>query len=231
MLESIAQYKKIQKAYLDLDEADETKPTKPKARKAVPSREKSSNITAKKEVVKNPVKETKKPEKPEDNPGTPAALSPETKTQNVSEPAAVDSSVSDHSTDTTDKSEYLEVEDNELIKNHIKRLDRQAAENFRKMKQEEQLELIDKFIQTGPALGSKKAEEETTKEDQEDLSFHSTLFGDDLVTENLANIMIRQQNIEAAIDIYKKLIWKFPQKKGYFASQIKTLQEKINKGE
>ena len=92
------------------------------------------------------------------------------------------------------------------------------------------MELIDRFIETKLDLTTNKSKSEKTKDDQEDLSFHSTQFGDDVVTENLANIMIRQKNLGTAIDIYKKLIWKFPQKKGYFATQIEKLQEQIKKG-
>ena len=51
-------------------------------------------------------------------------------------------------------------------------------------------------------------------------------FGDQLVSENLAKILAKQGKTEKAIDIYKKLVWKFPQKKAYFASQIESLKEK-----
>ncbi len=46
-----------------------------------------------------------------------------------------------------------------------------------------------------------------------------------MVTENLANIMIKQGRFEKAIEIYNKLIWKFPHKKAYFAARIKELKE------
>lgn len=45
----------------------------------------------------------------------------------------------------------------------------------------------------------------------------------------LAGIMVKQGKLEKAIDIYHKLIWKFPQKKSYFAAQIEILKEKISK--
>ena len=64
------------------------------------------------------------------------------------------------------------------------------------------------------------------KKDLDDLSAQSVEFGDNLVSENLARVMIKQGNKSKAIDIYKKLIWKFPQKKAYFASQIDSLKEK-----
>jgi len=46
-----------------------------------------------------------------------------------------------------------------------------------------------------------------------------------MVTENLANIMIRQGLLEKAIEVYNKLIWKFPHKKAYFVARIEELKE------
>lgn len=42
----------------------------------------------------------------------------------------------------------------------------------------------------------------------------------DLVTENLAEIFTRQALFDKAIDIYNKLILKYPEKNAYFASRI-----------
>ena len=58
-----------------------------------------------------------------------------------------------------------------------------------------------------------------------DLSERSTRFGDDLVSENLAIILLRQGKKDRAIDIYKKLIWKLPQKKAYFAARIEDIKK------
>ena len=60
---------------------------------------------------------------------------------------------------------------------------------------------------------------------KEDLSTLSTTLGDDLVSENLANILIKQGKVNDAIDIYNKLIWKFPQKQAYFAACIEELKK------
>jgi len=43
------------------------------------------------------------------------------------------------------------------------------------------------------------------------------------VSENLAQILLSQGKKQKAIEIYKKLIWKFPQKKAYFAARIEEL--------
>lgn len=48
---------------------------------------------------------------------------------------------------------------------------------------------------------------------------------DDLVTENLAAILVRQGKKDKAVEVYKKLILKIPEKKAYFATQIEELQK------
>jgi len=88
----------------------------------------------------------------------------------------------------------------------------------------EQQVLIDKFIKKEPSIKKNKGDKAT--EHSDDLSKSSVSFGEDLVSENLARVMIKQGKMNKAIDIYKKLIWKFPQKKAYFASQIESLKGK-----
>lgn len=95
-----------------------------------------------------------------------------------------------------------------------------------KEKKNLQDEIIERFIQEQPSIGSIKKEfEKSPDEITKDLSEQSTRFGDDLVSENLAVILLKQGKKEKAIDIYRKLIWKLPQKKAYFAARI----EEINK--
>ena len=50
-------------------------------------------------------------------------------------------------------------------------------------------------------------------------------FGDNIVSETLVEILIRQGKKDKAIEVLKKLIWKYPQKKAYFASQIEELKK------
>lgn len=87
----------------------------------------------------------------------------------------------------------------------------------------DQSDIIDKFIAKEPSITAKASRK--SPNNQEDLSQPSTEFNEDLVSENLAKIMITQGKTDKAIDIYKKLIWKFPQKKAYFASQIEELKK------
>jgi predicted Zn-dependent protease len=50
-------------------------------------------------------------------------------------------------------------------------------------------------------------------------------FGDQIISETLVDILKRQGKKEKAIEVLKKLIWKFPQKKAYFAAQIEELKQ------
>lgn len=86
-------------------------------------------------------------------------------------------------------------------------------------------DVIDSFIKKQPSIIKKIRDHSDTKQPQQDLSETSSKFGDDLISENLAIILTKQGKNEKAIDIYKKLIWKFPQKKAYFATQIEALKK------
>ena len=90
--------------------------------------------------------------------------------------------------------------------------------------QKDQQNIIDHFINSESEIiiDPKKP----AKEPQADLSKESGHLEEELISENLAMIFEKQGKPAKAIEIYKKLIWKFPQKKAYFASQI----EKLKKG-
>lgn len=101
----------------------------------------------------------------------------------------------------------------------------EAPEKIRS-KESTEKEIIEKFIEEQPSIGSiskelEKSQDEITK----DLSEKSTKFGDDLVSENLAVILLKQGKKEKALDIYRKLIWKLPQKKAYFAARIEEIKK------
>ena len=119
--------------------------------------------------------------------------------------------------------QVYEEEDPGVIREFIDKIT-SDSENLKKLKKEEQVEIIENFIKTDPRIKNVKSHK--TLKEREDLSLPSVKFKDDIVSENLANIMISQGKTEQAIDIYKKLIWKFPQKKAYFATQIEELKKK-----
>ncbi len=89
----------------------------------------------------------------------------------------------------------------------------------------EQIDLINNFIEKEPILTKKFIENDPdAKRVIEDLSVSSTSLSEDVISETLAKLMVKQGRNQKAIDIYKKLIWKFPQKKTYFAEQIEKLK-------
>jgi hypothetical protein len=91
------------------------------------------------------------------------------------------------------------------------------------VKQKEQIEIIDQFIKTQPSIGRPKPATPIVQDD--DLSEPSAQFGENIVSETLVEILLKQGKKEKAIEALKKLIWKFPQKKAYFAAQIEELRK------
>ena len=90
-------------------------------------------------------------------------------------------------------------------------------------KQKEQLQIIEQFIKTQPSIPNPK--DKATAAPAGDLSSIKTgEFNDNVVSETLVEILIKQGKKDKAIEVLKKLIWKFPQKKAYFAAQIEHLK-------
>jgi hypothetical protein len=91
-------------------------------------------------------------------------------------------------------------------------------------KQKEQLELIDQFIKTQPSISNKR--DQPPAAPQGDLTTIKTgEFSDNVVSETLVDLLVKQGKNDKAIEVLKKLIWKFPQKKAYFAAQIQELKK------
>jgi hypothetical protein len=90
--------------------------------------------------------------------------------------------------------------------------------------QKAQIHIIDQFIKAQPILAYSK--EKPLVVPTVDLStIKSGEFGDNIVSETLVDILIKQGKKDKAIEVLKKLIWKFPQKKAYFAAQIEELKK------
>jgi len=58
-----------------------------------------------------------------------------------------------------------------------------------------------------------------------DLSVPSVTYGENIVSETLVEILLKQGKKDKAVEVLKKLIWKFPQKKAYFAARIEELKK------
>ncbi len=84
-----------------------------------------------------------------------------------------------------------------------------------------QAELIDKFISANPRIEPRA---DKTEHPLEDLSTQYVEEKGGFVTETLARIYVSQGYYSKAIDIYEKLCLKFPEKSGYFATQIEKIK-------
>ena len=92
-------------------------------------------------------------------------------------------------------------------------------------KQKEQIEIIDQFIKAQPTISKNKLTAKETPIAKEDLIEEDLTYGENIVSETLVHILLKQGKKEKAIEVLKKLIWKFPQKKAYFAAQIEDLKK------
>lgn len=90
-------------------------------------------------------------------------------------------------------------------------------------KTKEQIEIIDQFIKAQPSITAKSRSEMAAAGDLTEVK--NGEFADNIISETLVEILIRQGKKERAIEVLKKLIWKFPQKKTYFAAQIEDLKK------
>ncbi len=103
----------------------------------------------------------------------------------------------------------------------IKELEQHAKKRVKiDAKQKEQSEIIEKFIKAQPAIPKPKASGTAAI----DLTEKSSVLSKDVISETLVDLLIKQGKKDRAIEMLKKLIWKFPQKKAYFAARIQELK-------
>ena len=88
-------------------------------------------------------------------------------------------------------------------------------------------DLIDKFIQENPKL--KPSKSAITDDREENLAHHIIHAPETLMTETLAKVYLQQNNYHKALQAYKILILKYPEKSGFFADQIRLINNYLNK--
>lgn len=89
--------------------------------------------------------------------------------------------------------------------------------------QKQQIEIINQFIRVQPSISNPRDRAPSAVGDLNTVK--SGEFGDNIVSETLVEILLKQGKKDKAIEVLKKLIWKYPQKKAYFASQIEDLKK------
>ncbi len=85
-------------------------------------------------------------------------------------------------------------------------------------------EIIDSFIKNEPSLSAPK----NTFYNPVEYAKRSVVDEENIVSETLANIYLNQGHYEKAIHVYEKLILKFQEKSGYFASLIEKAKKNAN---
>jgi len=80
-------------------------------------------------------------------------------------------------------------------------------------------ELIDKFLESNPKIVPSKEPSKI------EIKTEDSVKHDGLMTETLARIYLEQKNYEKAIQSYKILSLKYPEKSGFFADQIKAVKQ------
>jgi tetratricopeptide (TPR) repeat protein len=90
--------------------------------------------------------------------------------------------------------------------------------------------LIDKFLSAPPVSLKldKPAPESNSKVPENDDSGKSLIESDELITETLANIYANQKKYDLAMEAFKKLSLKYPEKNSYFATRIEEIEKLKN---
>ena len=92
-------------------------------------------------------------------------------------------------------------------------------ENPKDEVQHKKFELIDRFISKSPKIKPGKPSNKSN------LAEVSTTPPESLMTETLARVYLEQKNYKKAIQAYKILILKNPEKSGFFADQIRAIEK------
>ncbi len=110
--------------------------------------------------------------------------------------------------------------------NAIEELERSTSVSKKEIKfdtSKKEDRIIKRFIQAEPQI-----KHPTNIMDNENKARRSSEDADEFVTETLARIYTEQMLYQKAINAYKKLMLKFPEKSVYFAGQIEQIEKKSN---
>lgn len=125
-------------------------------------------------------------------------------------------------------SEWLKLTAAKPIDRNVKTAIEEEEEEIENDSRNRKFDLIDRFIQEQPKISPMHSpDKDISKAISEQLSAYSQA-PDSLMTETLAKVYLQQKNYKKAIQAYKILILKYPEKSGYFADQIRAIEKIIN---
>ena len=118
---------------------------------------------------------------------------------------------------TTVQSEYKIIKEEIIEENSF--VEWLKLSNLKPIDRSNETETIDKFISEKPKLKVEVNENDLNNDKADNLGNQAGY-----MTETLAKLYLNQKNYEKAIQSYKILILKFPEKNSYFADQIKKIK-------
>lgn len=98
---------------------------------------------------------------------------------------------------------------------------------FSAVQREEKVDLIEQFIKINPTI-QPRTTAAAIQNDRFELKEEEDNDSDEFITETLSRIYLKQGHYQKAIDSFKRLSLKFPEKSVYFAQQIEEIKKLLN---
>jgi hypothetical protein len=149
----------------------------------------------------------------------PDLFQPKKEIQDIEEQLQINTPLSFQKEDTHSFTEWLKLTKAKPVK-------REESSDNNQLKAIEKIDRIERFIQQKTKLTL--PQKSTSQPPNIDLSKPYTSTPTSLMTETLARVYLQQKNYNKAIQAYKILILKNPEKSGYFADQIRAIEKLIN---
>jgi len=132
--------------------------------------------------------------------------------------------------DTYSFSEWLQITSRKPIVRESKKekdIKQEFTESNKTPKTEKVLHMVDSFLKNNPR--SKRKSDTLSRKASDDLELEiNNDAPKSLMTETLARVYLQQKNYKKAIQAYKILILKNPEKSGYFADKIRAIEKLTN---
>jgi len=123
-------------------------------------------------------------------------------------------------TETHSFTEWLKITSFKPIVRESKDTKDSQAERLQEKKRAKKFDLIDKFLADNPRIDPNRSTSSSRNIAKEQM-----IQPEALMTETLARIYLEQKNYEKAIQSYRILSLKYPEKSGFFADQIKAVKQ------